>query len=414
MLTDAVCRNSKCPPELKQKKFFDSGGLFLLVTPNGSRLWRWKYRIRGKEKLLTLGSYPQISLAQARSARDAQKRLKDDGKDPSVIRKQAQLKAQFSEVDTFKGIAQDWYEKKHAPWSQHYAVRERRNLEKDLYPHLGDLRMADIEPQQLLAVLRKVEDRGSYDVAHRVLATARSIWKYAVAIGAVQSDITACLKQALNKHIGRHFAAIIEPKALGELLRAIDTYQGSFGTKAALQLSPLLFQRPGEVRGMKWAELDLERGVWTIPSLRMKRRIEGKLNGDDHIVPLARQAVEILKTLKRHTGHGELVFPGQRFHDRPISDNTLRAALATLGYGPDRHSVHGFRATARTILAEVLEVDPLVIEAQLAHVIRDANGRAYNRTTYIQKRLEMMQIWADYLDQLRIGGVVVSIQKKMA
>jgi integrase len=414
MLTIVECKNAKCPPDLKQKKFYDTGGLFLLVTPNGSKRWQWKYRIRGKEKLFSFGSYPEITLSQARSARDAQKQIKDGGKDPSMVRKQAQLKVSFLDSDTFKAIAQDWYSKKHAPWSRHYAVREQRNLEKDLYPHLATLRMADIEPQQLLAVLRKVEERGSFDVAHRVLATARSIWKYAVAIGAVKVDITSCLKQGLSKHIGKHFAAIIEPKALGALLRSIDVYQGSTGTKAALQLSPMLFQRPGEIRGMTWAELDLEKAIWTIPAMRMKRRLEGKLNGDDHIVPLPKQAVEILKSLHHKTGHGALVFPGQRAHDRPISDNTLRAALASLGYGPDRQSVHGFRATARTMLAEILEVDPLVIEAQLAHIIKDANGRAYNRTTFVQKRIEMMQLWADYLEQLRYGANIFELPKRVA
>jgi integrase len=414
MLTIVECKNAKCPPDSKQKKFHDTGGLYLLVTPNGSKLWRWKYRIRGKEKLFSFGCYPEISLAQARSARDAQKQIKDGGKDPSMVRKQALLKVSFLDSDTFKAIAQDWYSKKHAPWSRHYAIREQRNLEKDLYPYLATLRMTEIEPQQLLAVLRKVEERGSFDVAHRVLATARSVWQYAVAIGAAKVDITSCLKQGLKKHVGKHFAAIIEPKALGALLRSIDVYQGSAGTKAALQLSPMLFQRPGELRGMAWAELDLEKAIWTIPAMRMKRRIEGKLNGDDHIVPLPKQAVEILKNLHHKTGRGALVFPGQRAHDRSISDNTLRAALASLGYGPDRQSVHGFRATARTMLAEVLEVDPLVIEAQLAHIIKDANGRAYNRTTFVQKRIEMMQTWADYLDQLRHGANVFELPKLVA
>lgn len=414
MLTIVECKNAKCPPDLKQKKFYDAGGLYLLVTPNGSKLWRWKYRIRGKEKLFSFGSYPEISLAQARSARDAQKQIKDGGKDPSMVRKQAQLKANFLDSDTFKAVAQDWYANMNAPWSRHYAVREQRNLEKDLYPDLGALRMSEIEPPQLLAVLRKVEERGSFDVAHRVLATARSVCKYAVSIGAAKFDITATLKPSLKKHIGKHFAAIIEPKALGALLRSIDVYQGSAGTKAALQLSPMLFQRPGEIRGMTWAELDLEKAIWTIPAMRMKRRIEGKLNGDDHIVPLPKQAVEILKNLQHITGRGALVFPGQRFHDRPISDNTLRAALAALGYGPDKQSVHGFRATARTMLAEILEIDPVVIEAQLAHIIKDANGRAYNRTSFVQKRIEMMQIWADYLDQLRHGAVVIQLPKLVA
>ena len=211
-----------------------------------------------------------------------------------------------------------------------------------------------------------------------------------------------------------HVGAEYPPIAFGALLRSIDVYQGSAGTKAALQLSPMLFQRPGEIRGMTWAELDLEKAIWTIPAMRMKRRIEGKLNGDDHIVPLPKQAVEILKNLQLKVRRSELVFPGQRFHDRPISDNTLRAALAALGYGPDKQSVHGFRATARTMLAERLEIDPVVIEAQLAHIIKDANGRAYNRTTFVQKRIEMMQKWADYLDDLRHGAMVIQLPKLVA
>lgn len=414
MLTDAACRNAKCPPDLKQKKYHDSNGLYLLAMASGSKLWRWKYRIGGKEKLFSLGNYPATTLAQARSARDAQKQIKDSGKDPSTVRKQAQLRANFLDSDTFKAVAEDWYEKKHTPWSRHYAVRERRNLEKDLYPHLASLRMSDIEPQHLLGVLEKVQDRGATDVVHRVLATARGIWKYALVIGAAKSDITIELKKALRVHIGRHFAAIIEPKALGTLLRSIDAYQGSAGVKAALQLSPMLFQRPGEIRGMTWTELDLENAIWTIPAMRMKRRLKGKLNGDPHIVPLSKQAVEILKNLQLQSGRGGMVFPGQRSHDRPISDNTLRAALATLGYGPEKQSVHGFRATARTMLDEILGFDPLVIEAQLAHVVKDVNGRAYNRTTYLQKRIQMMQRWADYLDELRQGATVFQLPRLVA
>jgi integrase len=414
MLTDAVCRNAKCPPELKQKKFYDTGGLFLLVTPNGSKRWQWKYRIRGKEKLFSFGSYPEVSLAQVRSARDAQKQIKDDGQDPSAIRKQSRLRGYSSNDKSFKFIALKWYEEKKDNWGNHYAVREKRNLEKDLFPFLGSLQIDSIQPLELLAVLRKVEERGSIDVAHRVLTTAVNVWEYAISEEATKTDITFGLRARLKVHIGRHFAAILEPVALGALLRAIDTYQGSATTKAALKLTPILFQRPGEIRGMAWSELNLENATWTIPSMRMKRNKINKLTGEDHIVPLPKQAVDIIKKLHPLTGHGTLVFPGQRFHDRPISDNTLRAALAVLGYGPEIQSVHGFRATARTMLAERLNTNTFVIEAQLAHIVKDTNGAAYNRAVYLEQRIKMMQLWADYLDHLRHGANVFELPKLVA
>jgi integrase len=257
---------------------------------------------------------------------------------------------------------------------------------------------------------RAVEERGALDVAHRVLTTAGQVWRYAVATGRAQRDVSADIKGALKPHHGRHFAAITDPLKLGELIRAIRGYQGGPIVRAALQLAPMLFQRPGELRAAAWAEFDLERALWTIPAGRMKRRIDGKLNGDPHLVPLPTQAVEILRKLQPLTGRGALAFPGERSHDRPISDNTLRAALLTLGYGPTVQSVHGFRATARTLLAEVLDFDPLVIEAQLAHAVKDANGRSYNRTTYLQQRAAMMATWANYLDKIACVADAVELE----
>lgn len=410
MLTDAQCRNAICPPDRKQARFADSGGLYLQVDANGSRRWFAKYRVEGKEKRLALGSYPAVSLTAARKARDAAKLQKAGGVDPVQARKLVKLRATVAEGDTFRAVAEEWYGKHHTRWSSHYAIRERRNLEKDLYPFLGDRRLADVEPVELLAVLRKVEERGALDVAHRVLTTARAVWRYGVATGRVPRDATADLKGALTPHKGRHFAAIIDPIAFGGLIRAIRSYQGGPIVRAALQLAPMLFQRPGELRGMAWAELDLDAALWTIPSARMKRSVENKRDGDPHTVPLPRQAVAILRDLQQLTGRSALAFPGERDHERPISDNTLRAALATLGYGPDRQSVHGFRASARTMLAEVLDFDPMVIEAQLAHTVKDANGRAYNRTQFLQRRTPMMQAWADYLDKLAAGGEVIPIR----
>jgi integrase len=414
MLTEAECKNATCPTDRKQARFFDGGGLYLQVSPNGSKRWFLKYRTDGKEKQMALGGYPDVSLKAARAARDSAKKLKGDGKDPLLARKLDKLKAQVLESDTFEATALEWYEKHKSRWSSHYAIRELRNLQKDLFPHIGARRIGDIEPIELLAALQRVEERGALDVAHRVLTTARQVWRYGVATARVQRDITGDLKGALTPHKAKHFAAITEPAKLGELLRAIGHYQGGPIVRTALTLTPILFQRPSEVRGMAWAELDLDGALWTVPAARMKRRKEGKENGDPHLVPLPTQAVALLKGLQPYTGRGALVFPGERSHDRPISENTLRAALATLGYGPDQQGVHGFRATARTILDEVLGVDPLVIEAQLAHTVKDANGRAYNRTTYLKQRADMMQRWADYLDKLRIGGDVIELPKRAA
>ncbi len=410
MLTDAQCRNATCPTEKKRARFTDATGLYLEVSPAGSKRWFWKMYVDGKETRLALGSYPSVTLTAARKARDAAKLNKSEGRNPVQVRKVEKLKATTADADTFKVTALEWYEMKLSSWSSHYAIREKRNLEKDLFPHFAARRMADIEPIELLAAVRQVEERGALDVAHRVLTTAGQVWRYAVATGRASRDVSADIKGALKPHHGKHFAAITDPVKLGELIRVIRNYQGGPIVRAALQLAPMLFQRPGELRAAAWAEFDLDAGLWTIPAARMKRRVEGKKNGDPHLVPLPTQAVVILRKLQPLTGNGVLLFHGERSHDRPISDNTLRAALLTLGYGPDVQSVHGFRATARTMLAEVLEVDPLVIEAQLAHAVKDANGRAYNRTTYMPRRANMMQQWADYLDKLATGGDVIQFK----
>ena len=410
MLTDAQCRSAVCPPDKKQARCADSGGMYLQVSPAGSKRWFLKYRVAGKEKRLALGSYPAVSLTAARKARDAAKLNKSEGRDPIQVRKVEKLKATTPDADTYKVTALEWFEMKLSGWSGHYAIREKRNLEKDLFPHFAARRIGDIQPIELLAAVRAVEERGALDVAHRVLTTAGQVWRYAVATGRAGRDVSADIKGALTPHHGKHFAAITDPVKLGELIRIIRSYQGGPIVRAALQLAPMLFQRPGELRAAAWAEFDLDAALWTIPAARMKRRVDGKKNGDPHLVPLPVQAVEILRKLHPLTGHSALLFPGERSHDRPISDNTLRAALLTLGYGPDVQSVHGFRATARTILAEVHDIDPLVIEAQLAHAVKDANGRSYNRTTYLKHRATMMQQWADYLDKLARGADVIPIK----
>lgn len=410
MLTDAKCRTATCPPDKARARFTDATGLYLEVSPAGSKRWFWKMYLDGKESRLALGSYPDVSLTAARKARDAAKLNKSEGRDPVQLRKVEKLRTTTPDADTFKVTALEWYELKLASWSSHYAIREKRNLEKDLFPHFAARHIGEIQPIELLAAVRAVEERGALDVAHRVLTTAGQVWRYAVATGRAQRDVSADIKGALKPHHGKHFAAITDPVKLGELIRVIRGYQGGPIVRAALQLAPLLFQRPGELRAAAWAEFDLDAALWTIPAARMKRSVDGKKNGEPHLVPLPMQAVEILRKLHPITGHSKLCFFGERSHERPISDNTLRAALLTLGYGPDKQSVHGFRATARTLLAEVLDFDPLVIEAQLAHAVKDANGRAYNRTTYMKHRAGMMQTWADYLDKLAKGANVIQLK----
>lgn len=412
MLTDPDCRNASCPPEKKLTRFYDSGGMYLQVSPGGSKRWFLKYRVNGKEKQLALGSYPDVSLKEARRKRDAAKLQKADGTDPVQARKLEKLKAVNPAGDTFKVVALEWFEKQEPHWSEAHAVRAKRQFERDLFPWLGERRLAEIEPVELLATLRKVEERGAVETADRDLMLARQVWRYGVATGRVSRDITSDLKGALSPYRGKHFAAITDSMRLGELLRAIRGYKGGPIVRAALQLAPMLFQRPGELRGAAWAEIDLEAALWTIPAARMKRSKDGKENGQPHLVPLPTQAVRILEVLKPYTASTGLVFPGERQRSKPISENSVRTALIAMGYTPDIQTWHGFRATARTMLAEVLNFDPLVIEAQLAHAVRDANGRAYNRTTYLKQRTAMMQSWADYLEKLAVGAGVIRIDLK--
>lgn len=374
--------------------------MYLQVSPSGSKRWFLKYRMAGKEKQLALGSYPTVSLAEARRARDMAKLEKSTGVDPVQARKITKLKATNPAGDSFRVVALEWYGKKQPQWSESHAVRGLRQLERDLFPWIGDRRISEISPMELLAALRKTEERGAIETADRGLMLARQVWRYAMATGRAEHDITVGLKDALTPYRGKHFAAITDPEKLGVLLRAIRVYRGGLIVRAALQLAPMLFMRPNELRRATWTEIDLDAAQWTIPSARMKRTKAGKEGGEDHVVPLARQAVKILQGLHVYTGHGKMVFPGERAHDRPMSENAIRVALMALGYPPEVQTWHGFRATARTMLAERLEVDPLVIEAQLAHAVKDANGRAYNRTTYLKQRVVMMQKWADYLDGL--------------
>ena len=410
MLTDAQCRNAVCPPDKKQARFSDSGGMYLQVSPAGSKRWFLKYRIAGAEKQLALGSYPAVTLTAARKARDAAKLQKSQGADPVMVRKVEKLKSSRTDGDTFKTVALEWYAKQAPQWSAGHAERSLRQLERDLFPWIGNRPMPEIHAMELLAALQKVEERGAVETADRVLMLARQVWEYWLpTTTSTQRNITEGLKARLTPYRGKSFAAIVEPVRFGELLRAMKNYKGGPIVRTALQLAPLLYQRPGNLSMMEWAELDLDGALWVIPSMKMKRTKQEKEQGDAHTVPLPVQAVALLRSLHPLTGHGRYVFPGERSHDRPISDNSVRSALYALGFGKE-HTWHGFRASARTMLVDQLNLDPLAIEANLAHAVKDANGRSYNRTQYLKQRFDQIQQWADYLDKLAAGGEVVQLR----
>ena len=396
-LNDTKIRSTK--PSEKPMKLFDEGGLYLLITPSGGELWRFKYRFDGKEKLLSLGTYPEISLADARQRRDEARRNVAHGVDPSTLRK-AQKQSQTEETETFEVVAREWYTKFTPTWSAGHAESIKGRLEKDLIPWLGKLPMKEIKAPKVLEALRRIEDRGALEQAHRVRTIAGQVFRYAVATGRAERDVSADLRGALPQPPERHHAAITDPREVAPLLRAIDGYQGHFMVRCALKLAPLLFVRPGELRHAEWEEIDLDEAVWCIPAGKMKVK-------QPHIVPLCRQAVAILTELKALTGTSRYIFPSTRSHVRPMSDNTVNAALRYLGYDRNTMTGHGFRAMARTILDEVLHVRPDYIEHQLAHSVRDPLGRAYNRTAHLDERRKMMQQWADYLYGIKAGATVV-------
>lgn len=398
-LSDVKIRKAK--PGDKQIKLFDGEGLFLLVTPQGGKYFRLKYRYDGKEKLLALGTYPEISLADARQRRNEARRQIAHGIDPGVFRK-AQKRAKTEEKETFEVIAREWHEKFRATWTVGHAATIMSRLKRDLFPWIGKRPISEVKAPELLAVLRRVESRGALESAHRIRTIAGQVFRYAVATGRAERDPSGDLKGALPQPREKHHAAITDPKEVGALLRAIDSYQGYFVVKCALKLAPLFFVRPGELRNAEWAEINFDEALWTIPTHKMKMR-------QSHIVPLSSQAISILKELKELTGTSRYVFPSGRTFLRPMSNNAILAALRRMGYEKDTMTGHGFRAMARTILDEVLQIRPDFIEHQLAHAVRDPNGRAYNRTAHLDERRKMMQTWADYLDELKAGAKVIPL-----
>lgn len=399
-LSDTAIKNAK--PGAKPIKLTDEKGMFLLIAPAGGKWWRLKYRFGGKEKLLSLGTYPEVSLKAARDRRDDARKLLADGVDPSENRKAVKSAKTERAANSFEVIAREWYSKKLPGWAASNAEKIIRRLENDAFPWLGGRPIAEITPPELLKTLRRIEERGAVESAHRMRYYFGQIFRYAIATGRADRDVAADLRGALSTAETQHRAAITEPKAIGALLRAMDDYQGTFVTKCALRLAPLVFVRPGELRKAEWAEINLDKAEWNIPSERMKMR-------EPHLVPLSAQAVQILRELYELTGHGRYVFPGARTNGRPMSDNAILAALRRMGFAKDEMSGHGFRAMARTILDEVLQVRPDFIEHQLAHAVRDPNGRAYNRTAHLAERRKMMQQWADYLDKLKAGAEVIPL-----
>jgi len=399
-LNEMKIRNAKSRG--KFYKLTDSGGLYLHVTEKGGKLWRFKYRFAGKYKLLALGSYPEISLLDARQSRDEARRQLAKGIDPSAARR-AQKQATIQEIETFELIAKEWHKRFFSTWSVRYAETLMSRLELYIFPWIGKRPIAEIKAPELLAVLRRIESRGILDTTQRVRIICGQVFRYAVVTGRAERDPTTDLKGALPQPQKTNRAAITEPKKVGKLLRAIDGYQGSFVVQCALKLAPLLFVRPGELRHAEWEEIDLENAEWNIPGSKMKMK-------EPHLVPLSKQAIEILTELKELTGAGRYVFPG-RTSERPMSDNAILAALRNMGYPKEEMSGHGFRAMARTILDEVLQVRPDFIEHQLAHAVRDPNGRAYNRTAHLNERRRMMQQWSDYLDGLKAGAKVIPFKK---
>lgn len=409
-LTDTFVRQVKHTGSAAGDKHTDGGGMYLLVKAAG-RYWRMDYRHSGKRKTLALGTYPEVSLAKARQKRDKARELLADGIDPSTTKRAEKLATAVAAAHTFEAVAREFHTLQGAGWSAKYAARWLERMEKDLFPHIGRLTLPAISAPILLDVLRKVEKRGAGETAHTLRQTAGQVFRYGIQTGRCERNPVADLHGALKPLVVKHMAAVLEPGKAGELLRAIQGYSGQPMTRAALQLSALLFQRPGNIRQMEWAWIDLDGGMLTIPSEAMKRRKQQKINGRPHFVPLAAQAVAILRELHPLTGHGQYVFPSLRTGERPMSDNTVNAALRRMGFTGEEMTAHGFRAMARTLMIERLPgIHADVIEAQLAHGKSGPLGAAYDRAEYMDQRRKMMKEWADYLDRLRIGADVIPLR----
>lgn len=394
-LSDTAIRKAK--PAASPVKLADGGGLYLLLRPDGARWWRWDYRrpVTSKRNTLSLGTYPDVTLADARNRRDNARKQLAGGIDPGEHRKATKAAGVERAANSFEVIAREWLGKR--DWVPAYLVKVTAWMENDVFPWIGAKPIATLSAPDFLAVARRIEERGAIESAHRILQNCGQVMRYAIATGRADRNPVADLRGALSAPPERHHAAITDTGAIGGLLRALDAYAGTFTVRCALQLAPLVFVRPGELRQAEWSEIDLDRAEWNIPAHRMKMR-------EPHLVPLSAPAVAILRDLHALTGRGRYVFPSARSVKRPMSDNALNAALRRMGFDKATMTAHGFRAMARTVLDEGLGFRPDYIEHQLAHAVRDPNGRAYNRTAHLAERRKMMQAWADYLDTLRAGA----------
>jgi integrase len=417
-LTDTACRNASCPAGKARVRLADGNGLYLEVAPNLSRRWFWKYRFSGKEKRLALGHYTEagstkvvVSLKAAREARDDARKLLRNGTDPAQQRHLDKLNHQTVSGTTFEAVACELHTTKRGGWSPRYAERWIERMRKDLFPWIGSLPLQAITAPLLLQALRRIEGRGAHETAHTLRQAAGQVFRYGIATGRCERNPAPDLHGALKPIVVKHMSAVLDPDGVSKLMRAVAAYEGQPLTRAALELSALLFQRPGNVRQMEWAEVDLDGALWTIPAAKMKRTVQGKITGRPHLVPLAARAVAILRDLQPLSGHGRFVFPSLLTGERSMSENTLRTALRRMGYTNDEMTPHGFRAMARTVLVEQLNVNPEVIEAQLAHGKSGPLGAAYDRAEFMTQRRSMMSLWAIYLEGLRKGQPMAAPRK---
>ncbi|TRO89482.1 DUF4102 domain-containing protein [Glycocaulis profundi] len=395
VLTDTAIRNAK--PKDKPYKVADSQGLYLLVNPRGSKLWRVKYRMNGVERKLALGSYPEITLAEARSARDAARRQLAHAIDPNAAKRQARIEAGIRAGNSFATVAEELIEKREKEGVSPRTLEKQRWLLRLLGSDFGRRPVSEITPAELLHELKKQERRGRLETARQVRAFASRVFRYAAATARAERDPAQMLLGALIQPRVKHFAAITDPDSFGALLRAIEDYQGDPAVMHALKLTPHVFQRPGELRQMEWAEVDFGKAVWTLPEVKMKMR-------QPHAVPLSRQSLAILMSMRELSGKGKYVFPSVRTRARPISDNTVNAALRRMGYSKDQMTAHGFRTSASSLLNESGKWNPDAIERALAHMVAGSIRRIYNQSAYWPERVEMAQWWSDHLDELRSGG----------
>ncbi|MBI5333254.1 MAG: integrase arm-type DNA-binding domain-containing protein [Burkholderiales bacterium] len=407
-----------------QRRLSDGEGLYILFNvKGGSHAWRLDYTLPSGRKTISLGTYPDTGLALARQKAEECRRLVAEGRDPSAARRDEKQAARVAAETkrrqaageppegSFAAIALDWHARRHAyEVSEGHAERTLIRLKRNVFPYIGHLAIAEVTAPELLRALRLVEERGAVETAHRIKQACGQIFRYGIAQGLCERDPSADLRDALRPVLTRNHAALIEPHDVGALMRAITDYRGHPVVRAALQLAPLLFVRPGELRHAEWAEMDVDAAMWTIPATKMKRTKQQKLTGQAHLVPLPTQAVKILRELHPLTGHQKYVFPSPHAGGKPLSENGVLSALRRMGYAKDELTGHGFRATARTMIEERLGIPGNVIEAQLAHTVKDALGRAYNRTTFLEQRKAMMQRWADYLDSLKAAGTVTHLK----